>query len=218
VNAAGNTAPWPDEIRRAVADAAGPGAAAEFQRTAEDVYQLYAGTWGEAWGQHAVRQAAKRVLARTATLAYPEVEAARAAGHKAGGPREGEVAVAAYVRHADEVCQAWGERDAEFLAARCSELKAAWPEGFDVAAASLGDGSSQSVAFADFPLIWRATAGFLGALHRPVERAIAERTIAQQAAISFPDAPTTRPSAGSTRHVASRATTAPATQSPRPPR
>jgi hypothetical protein len=45
-----------------------------------------------------------------------------------------------------------------FIAAHRGELKAAWPEGFAVAAASLGDGSGQSMAFADSPLIWSATA------------------------------------------------------------
>lgn len=181
MNAAGSTAPWLDEIRCAVVDAAGPGAIAEFQCTAEYAYQLYAGTWGEAWGQHAVRQTANAVLARSEALTNPEVETAQAAGHEAGRLREEEVIGAAYTRHADDVCQAWSERDAAFIAAHRGELKAAWPEGFAVAA-SLGDGSGQGVAFGDFPLIWSATAGFLGALHRPAQRAIAEQAIAQQAA------------------------------------
>jgi hypothetical protein len=175
MNAHVNSTPWLDEIRLALADNAGPGAAAEFQGQAEYVYQLYAETWGEAWGQHAVRQAAKAVLANTATLTDSEVEAARAAGHEAGRPLEEEVTSAAYARHADEVCQAWSERDAAFIAAHRSELQATWPEGFAVAAASMADGSGQSVAFADFGLIWNATAGFLGALHRPAERAIAQQ-------------------------------------------
>jgi hypothetical protein len=215
VNATGNTAPWLDEIRRAVADAAGPAAAAEFQRTAEYVYQLYAGTWGEPWGQHAVRQAAKAVLANTATKADPEVGAARAAGHEASRPKEEEITRAAYARHADEVRHAWSERDAAFIAAHRDELQAAWPEGFAVAAASLADGSGQSVPFADFSLIWNATAGFLGSLHRPAQRAIAEQAIARQAAVGFPDPPTARQPAGSARHAASRTTAAPAARSPR---
>ena len=57
--------PWLDEIRRAVKDSAGAAAVAEFQRTAEYVYQLSAGSRGEVWGQYAVRQAAKASDARS---------------------------------------------------------------------------------------------------------------------------------------------------------
>jgi hypothetical protein len=185
----GSPTPWLDEIRRAVAEGAGPGAATEFERTAENAYHDYAGAWGEAWGQHAVRQAAKIILARTATATDPEVEAARAAGQETT-----DATATACTRHADEVRQAWSDRDAAFVTEHRGELQAAWPEGFAAAAASLGDGSGQSVAFADFPLIWNATAGFLGALRRPVEHAIAaERVTARQAAVSLADGPAVEP-------------------------
>ncbi len=184
MNAAGNSAPWYEELRQAVADAAGPDAAARFQRNAENVYNLYTEAWGGAWGQHAVRQAAKSVLADIATTADPEVEAARerAAKNPASGPGQGtpdgetddtarhetgkfqqeyaEVAKAAYRRHSDEVQQAWSELDTAFVNAHRGELEAAWPEGFAAAFGSLGAGAGHGGLPADFGLIWTATAGF----------------------------------------------------------
>ena len=181
MNAAWNSASWYEELRQAVADAAGPDAAVRFQRNAENVYDLYTEAWGEAWGQHAVRQAAKSVLADTAATADPEVEAARerAAKNLASRPGQGtpdgqadhtarqdagkfqqEYAEAAYRRHRDEVQQAWSELDAAFVKAHRGELEAAWPEGFAAAFGSLGAGAGHGGAPADFGLIWTATAGF----------------------------------------------------------
>ena len=159
-----NNAPWYEEIRRAVVDAAGPDAAAEFDPAAESGYQLYAETWGEAWGQHAVRQAAKTITASKTALADPEVETARIVDRDSGASRGNytEVVRAAYLRHADDVRQAWRERDAAFVTAHRDALAAAWPEGFAVAAASMGAGGGQAILHTDFGLIWNATAGFPG--------------------------------------------------------
>ena len=167
-----STGSWFDGIRRAVADTAGPDAAARFQRAAEQAYDLYSQVGGEAWGQHAVRQVVKTALAT----------AAHAAGQEAGKPRKG------YEEAADEVQQAWAELDAAFVTAHRDELEAGWPEGFAAAFGCLGAGTSHDAAPADFGLIWTATAGF-PASARPQPSRRANREAARYARQSRPGDP-----------------------------
>ena len=133
--------------------------------------------------------------------------------------RQGEVdAASEELDHLDCYYEVRDDEIQAYWAGRASRLGHDSPDyGRPATAGRLGQGAPAPGSIPDSPS-GSTTAGFPGALHRPAERAIAGQAIAQQAAISFPGPPATRPPAGSTRHVASRATTAPAAQSPRPPR